>query len=291
MHQNVDRQKHPSEDKITINDRTLRFDDIVNGKFFVPRTIKKLSASYHSNKPFPHLVFDGLFSSTLLELIVDEFYSVNRKDWARYYSAYHFKTGSLPNTRFGHATQLYFDTIYSASFLDFLCKLTSIEGLITDPLLWGGGMHEIPKGGQFALHIDFNKHPVTMLDTRLVLITYLNKKWNSSYGGALELWDNEQNRCVVKVEPVFGRSVLFCQSPTSLHGHPDPVTTLDCRLRRSVAAYYYTNGRPASETEKLHGTIFPIQLDRASRMKFRTTVRSFIPPAIYDLIAGDKRFK
>jgi 2OG-Fe(II) oxygenase superfamily len=289
MNQNVDPREHLLDDKVIINGRTLCFDDIINSDFLLPKTIKKLAASFRSNKPFPHLVSDGLFSPTLLELVYDDFSHVDRKGWARYYSRYHFKEGSLPNTRFARATQLYFDTVYSGPFLDFISRVTSIGGLITDPALWGGGLHEIPKGGQFALHIDFNKHPVTLLDNRLVLITYLNKEWNSSYGGALELWDQGRKRCVVKVEPVFGRSILFYQSALSLHGHPDPVDTPDCRTRRSIAAYYYTNGRPDSETQQLHGTIYPMQVDPERLMKLRANVRSFIPPVLYDLIAGTKR--
>jgi Rps23 Pro-64 3,4-dihydroxylase Tpa1-like proline 4-hydroxylase len=39
------------------------------------------------------------------------------------------------------------------------------------------------------MHVDFNQHSVTRLDNRLVFITYLNKNWRSSYGGALELWE------------------------------------------------------------------------------------------------------
>ena len=36
-----------------------------------------------------------------------------------------------------------------------------IDGLITDPMLCGGGLHKIPAGGRFAVHADFNRHPVT----------------------------------------------------------------------------------------------------------------------------------
>jgi hypothetical protein len=290
MNQNDDASEYTFKDNITINGKTLYFDDIVNLDFLVHKNVKKLAASFRSNKPFPHLVFDGLFSPKLLELIHADFDRINRKVWARYNSAYEIKNGSLPNTRFGRASQLYFDTIYSGPFLDFISNLTAIEGLVTDPVLWAGGMHEIPKGGKFALHTDFNKHPVTMLDNRLVFITYLNKDWKPSYGGTLELWDKEQDMCVVKVEPVFGRSILFYQSASSLHGQPDPVEAPNCQTRRSVAAYYYTNGRPDSQTEKFHGTIYSTQVDLATLMKFRANIRSFIPPVLYDLVAGAKHF-
>ena len=42
-------------------------------------------------------------------------------------------------------------------------------------------------GGKFALRTDFTQHTMTKLENRLIFITYLNKDWLPSYGGALEL--------------------------------------------------------------------------------------------------------
>ena len=69
-----------------------------------------------------------------------------------------------------------------------LCAVTGIDDLIVDPTLFGGGMHAMPSGGRFDLHTDFQQHPRTKLDNRLVLITYLNPDWREDYGGMLELW-------------------------------------------------------------------------------------------------------
>jgi hypothetical protein len=41
--------------------------------------------------------------------------------------------------------------------------------------------------------------------------------------------------------------VIFSTTDFSYHGHPEPLNCPDNRSRRSLALYYYTNGRPASE--------------------------------------------
>ena len=91
------------------------------------------------------------------------------------------------------------------------------------------------------MHRDFNFHHETMLTKALVLLTYLNRDWKPEYCGALELWDGERNQRIKKVEPVFGRSILFRHSDRSFHGHPTPLAPPPGRTRRWLASYYYMN--------------------------------------------------
>ena len=51
-------------DYISIGGRTLAFDQIFNEAFFTPSNIKELRKTYNHNAPYPHLVFEGLFSPT-----------------------------------------------------------------------------------------------------------------------------------------------------------------------------------------------------------------------------------
>lgn len=202
----------------------------------------ELHKSFASAQPFPHVVIDNLFQPAFLDRVLHD-YGAGFGDWVRYNTANEVKTGTRPNAKLGNGSRRYFDVIQRGQFTQFLSGITGIEGLLPDPTLFGGGLHEIKPGGRFSVHIDFNKHPVTLLDNRLVFITYLNKEWDPGFGGALELWDSVSKQCVEEVVPVFGRSILFAHSSVSLHGHPKPVETPDGRPRRSVAAYYYTNGR------------------------------------------------
>lgn len=269
-------------DYLVIDGVSIGFDEILNGDFFTPKALESLRESLANNKPFPHIVIEGLFSPRLLDLMQGEFDRLNWSDWRRFDNVNELKRGSMPNTRFGHATQLYFNTIYSGYFINFIKMITGIEGLVPDPELYSGGLHDIPTGGKFAMHTDFNQHSVTKLDNRLVFITYLNKDWQPSYGGALELWDVETNACVEKIDPVFGRTVLFLQSSKSLHGHPTPVNAPGGRSRRSAAAYYYSNGRDDGDSPDFHTTLFPMPPAFSRTDKLVNAVKYVTPPVMLD---------
>ncbi len=134
--------------------------------------------------------------------------------------------------------------------------MTGITGIIPDPGYVGGGMHEITSGGFLKVHADFNRHKQLHLDRRLDAILYLNSDWEDSWGGQLELWDRSMSEAVVSLAPVAGRLVCFATDDYSYHGHPDPLTCPPDRFRRSLALYYYTNGRPAEEISGDHTTLF-----------------------------------
>jgi hypothetical protein len=60
-----------------------------------------------------------------------------------------------------------------------------------------------------------------------------------------------------KILPIFNRMVIFSTTDFSYHGHPEPLTCPEGWTRKSLALYYYSNGRPAEEiAETAHSTIF-----------------------------------
>ncbi|PNG26531.1 2OG-Fe(II) oxygenase [Methylocella silvestris] len=279
-----------NNDHVVIDGATLRFDELINPDYLAPKRAAELHDAFFAAKPFPHIVFEGLFNPRLLELMLADFDRLNWSDWRRYDNANELKRGSAPKTRLGNASQLYFNTIYSGEFVEFLEKVTGIEGLVTDPELFAGGLHDIPTGGKFAMHIDFNQHSITKLDNRLVFITYLNKDWRPEYGGGLELWDVETNACVANIEPVFGRTAMFYQSSKSLHGHPKPVNAPNGRHRRSAAAYFYSSGRSDGDGPEFHTTQFPVANDAPEFEKLRNTLKYFVPPVLFDAARKLKSF-
>jgi hypothetical protein len=141
------------------------------------------------------------------------------------------------------------------------------------------------------VHADFNQDERTGLYARVVFITYLNKDWLASYGGALELWSFEENKCQVEVQPVVGRSVLFLHSPRSLHGLlPDPVNAPNGRPRRSAAAYFYSKECPEGETAGFHTTVFPYRGPLTNAQKLKNAVKYVTPPVLADAVWGTKMF-
>jgi hypothetical protein len=141
-------------------------------------------------------------------------------------------------------------------FLGILEKITGIDNLIADPHMAGGGVHKTSPDGYLKVHADFNKHPNFGLDRRLNLLIYLNNDWLPEYGGDLELWAPDMSRCVQRIAPIAGRCVVFQTTTTSFHGHPHPLTCPADRSRKSIALYYYSNGRPEHEGSEQHETLW-----------------------------------
>jgi hypothetical protein len=234
---------------------------------FVPEIFDALgehAEAFRTAQPYKHIVIDGLFNQEFLNAVIDEFYLPGDPRWHR------FKDKSrqvklMLQSEFELPSRVRELTreLNAEPFLRKLTELTGVTGLIPDPYLEGGGMHQIVTGGKLAIHADFNKHTIMKVDRRLNVLVYLNKDWEEAWGGHLELWDREMQSCVNRVTPVFNRMVVFLTDDFSYHGHPNPLACPPEKTRKSVAMYYYTNGRPAEELNSgdPHSTLFKARPD------------------------------
>jgi Rps23 Pro-64 3,4-dihydroxylase Tpa1-like proline 4-hydroxylase len=240
--------------------------------------------SYLDARPFPHIVVDDFLSPDVLETVLAEFPKPNQILWQQFDNAREIKLASAKETTFGPVTRLLLYHLNSMTFLEFLSGVTGIQDLIPDPSFDGGGLHQIVRGGKLGIHADFNKHPKYGLDRRLNLILYLNKNWREEYGGHLELWDRDMTKCEAKVLPVFNRMMIFGTTDFTYHGHPDPLQCLEGMTRKSLALYYFSNGRPAEEISGDHSTIFRDRVEGEARLTMRQRMRNLakdlLPPIV-----------
>ena len=218
--------------------------------------VEHQAGTYRAAEPFPHLVEDGLFDPAVLDAVEREFDAMDRTRWHQSKATHERKSSSEDLRQLGPFTSALVAQLNAGIFVNFLEGLTGIQGLVPDPHLRGGGLHEIQRGGLLGVHADFNVHPRLKLYRRLNLLIYLNKDWDESWGGALELWDRGGHRCVRSIPPLFNRTVLFDTSNFSYHGHPHPLACPADRSRRSVALYYYSRECPSEVDATPHGTIF-----------------------------------
>jgi len=215
----------------------------------LPQRGTECASAYAAAAPFPHMVFDDFFNPDELRMLAAEFPELGKQAGdINYVNPNENKFASKGEGRLGqHARQL-IHLLNSEPFLEFLQNLTGIkEKLVPDPYLEGGGYHQIKSGGFLKVHVDFHKHRDMQLDRRINVLVYLNEDWPEEYGGHFELWERDMSACAVKVAPLFNRLVVFSTTDYSWHGHPDALTCPPDRSRRSLALYYYTNGRPADE--------------------------------------------
>jgi hypothetical protein len=203
-----------------------------------------------------NIVLDDFVDAGILRRVANEVAAMDRSGWRRTTTASERKLSTEDESMFGPFTRRVFAALNSSLFVTFLEELTGIDGLIADPHLRGGGLHEIERGGLLGVHADFNFYKRMHLWRRLNVLVYLNAEWNEDWGGHLEFWDAEGKACVKRVAPTFNRAVIFDTSSRSYHGHPHPLNCPEGQPRRSLALYYYTVDYPYPEDLTPHSTVF-----------------------------------
>lgn len=210
----------------------------------------KLKIQYQTANPFPYIVIDNFLPEFLLESCLeeikqhDEWYS-NQEDWVEEFerNKFYYPTDSTDMSEFKKKvpiTNMITEYMNSGQFIKFLENLTGFEKLYKDPIMLGGGIHKIKRGGKLSIHLDYNQHPGRKWKRNLNLLLYLNKDWKAEWEGNLELWDKESWEKRVEIEPVFNRAVIFSIEGAP-HGHPIPLNVPNNISRYSLALYYFTN--------------------------------------------------
>lgn len=230
----------------------MTLDKYINSKYL---DVASLNTLYNENKPFPHLVFKDFIDRDLLNAVESEYPDLEKLN---------SKEGFSNDKEVKFASKGYADLSSSAFrlvaflnsdiFLRYLKSLTGIhETLICDPYLYGGGYHQIKKGGFLKVHVDYTKHPSLNLDRRVNLLIYLNKNWKSDWGGYLELYKYKHyEKPVISIKPEFNTCVIFSTTSYTYHGHPDKLNCPTDNSRRSLSLYYFSTGRPKDELQRKH---------------------------------------
>jgi hypothetical protein len=209
---------------------------------------EECKAGYYTTPPYPHTVIDDFLPGRAADRLLSVFPPPDAGLWLdwRQRDAVHqpLKQGIGNADRLEGTHPFVHNMIFafnSYPLIHFLETLTGIEGLLPDPHLFGGGLHQILPGGRLAIHADFNYLDDLKLYRRINLLLFLNKGWKEEYAGHLEMWDRAMQQCVKRVLPIFNRCVIFNTESTSYHGHPQPLACPQGVTRKSLAFYYYTS--------------------------------------------------
>lgn len=247
---------------------------------------------YVSAEPYPHIVFDDFLKSEIIQEVCDEFPSDG--EYIDFKSGYagNLKKAFKPEVARGSAAWELFSMMQHPEFLNFLERLTGIEGLIPDPYYEGGGFHQTSRGGKLGIHADFRIHRKLNLSRRINIIIYLNQKWEESWGGGLEIWDRSAKNRVKTVAPVFNRAIIFNTDATSYHGHPSELNCPPDFARKSIALYYYTASKSIYVEIPNNNTNYVNDGSLSLRENFSTKVKYFvwklIPPLFVEWIERAK---
>jgi len=205
------------------------------------RDIDHLHSIYESAVPFPHIVMDEFLEPWAAKAAMEEFPPLDPDQWNNYLHTNERKFSNTDPETWGPALRAILNELNSPRFVKFVGDLIGVPGLMADPSLEGGGLHQSTRGGFLNVHSDFTVHPHhRKWERRANLLLYLNDEWKPEYGGDLELWSADMKRCVNTVSPVANRVLIFTTGVDSFHGHPEPMRCPEGTARRSLALYYFS---------------------------------------------------
>lgn len=204
-----------------------------------------LARQYKENVPCPHILLKNFLEPSAASAAAQEFPRPSTDAWTQYKHANENKLGMPKRELFPATLGAISDTLNSPEFVAWVSQLTGIPGLLADPMLEGGGLHQSGPGGYLNVHTDFSKHHFhPNWHRRVNLILYLNPGWDERWGGSIELWEKSKEgkmaRCAARYPPLLNHALIFTTDEKSLHGFPDPLTCPDGQSRKSLALYYYT---------------------------------------------------
>jgi 2OG-Fe(II) oxygenase superfamily len=237
---------------------------------------KQYQSSFQSADPFPHVIIDNFLPDDVLADVIANYPGPEDASWGTFDNIREIKLALNDEAQMSPPIRHVIQQLNAQVAIEFLEELTGISGLVPDPHLGGGGLHQIRPGGVLKIHADFDMHQHLHLHRRLNAILYLNEDWDDSYGGALELWNLEMTEATQRVYPIANRLVVFATTDTSWHGHPDPLTCPPHRTRRSMAWYYYT--APESARGRGHTTLFQARPGETIKTSFDRAKEVVVEP-------------
>ena len=212
--------------------------------------ITDLKHAFVNATPFNHIVLDNIVNNNILNNALIE---INSIPIDQLVPAYVYGIDNVQNNKFSYTdfNKLKYiseikDYFESDIFINWLEQITGINNLQKDPDIDGGGIHIMKNNGTLGIHSDCNMHHLTKKYRRVNLLLYLNKDYDETYNGHLELWNAEMTKCKKKISPIFNRIVLFRVDDNANHGHP-ALWNGGQNDRTSLALYYYTDDRPEHE--------------------------------------------
>jgi Rps23 Pro-64 3,4-dihydroxylase Tpa1-like proline 4-hydroxylase len=246
--------------------------ELINPTVFEATKAASLRKAFDSALPYRHLVIDQFLQPVVAESLYQHFPSVDalKTHWK---SINEKKSEGSDFSSFHPVFSQLRDLFMSKTFCEWISQVTGIEEVFITNDQMGAGIHQGSDGSFLDIHIDFNIHHLLNVHRRLNMLIYLEKNWQETFGGQLEMWNADMTRCEKMVVPAFNRCVIFETNEISYHGY-GKITVPPDITRKSFFTYFYTHTREGASG--YHDTIFKPRPDDTTAKKIQTTIKENI---------------
>lgn len=220
-------------DKLDIQNVDSFFGEWVSSQEKQAEFAKSFATAY----PYEHIVIDNFLSEQTAKNLSKGFPSPD-KTWHKYYNPLEVKFALDDLEKMPKCHEEMFRVLCHPALTEIIAKICGIEDLEIDPFLVGAGLHAHPRFGRLAMHLDFEKNPISGKERRLNLILFLNNEWKPEWNGGLELWEKNMSKCGNKVVPKFNTAIIFRTNDISFHGLPEPILCPEGIFRQTLAFYW-----------------------------------------------------
>lgn len=231
-----------------------RFSKLLSKSFL--DSCPTLTEGFRSNRPCPHVIIEEFLEPNFCTQLLNQFPVCDGRvlELFRRNGNRGGKSKVRDLRALGESYIQLDDLLKSTFFIDLISRITGIPDLIYDPTYYGGGTHESLNGERLLPHIDYNYHPETGSYRRLNLLVYLNKGWQTDWGGNFDLHSdplNLEEDEVTSCRVGFNNAVILETSSKSWHGFGSIELPEDqiANSRKSIAVYYYTKKAPDYDTD------------------------------------------
>ncbi len=185
-------------------------------------------------EPFPHLILEDstVHDNDLIASVNQYWPAQNWPGWMQYSETCHTKRASNVVSELPPVVGECLRRVALLPWGEWMDQ----KGLVPDLGLWGAGLHEMRPGERVSCHLDADYHPRLGLERRLSVMLYVHSRWESDWGGELELWDGTSP--VVSIEPLSKRLVALDTRGPSYHSVA-PVCCPTGLTRRSLCLFFY----------------------------------------------------
>ena len=242
---------------------------IIPSEFFQPANLHSLHQQFNAGLPYRHVVIDSFLDPTFANKISDNFPGLDKMS-RNYQGLNEHKSEGAGFENFDPAFTQLREALNTPEFYKALSVITGIENLYSVEDALGMGVHQGGDGSYLDIHIDFNIHSVRNIHRRINLLIFLNKDWQESYGGMLELWNNNVSKLEKSILPIINRCVIFETNEISYHGY-NKINVPEGITRKSFYGYFYTDLREGAAG--YHDTVFKARPEDGIIKKVKTDVK------------------